>query len=131
MLQLKILSHNAKIKDPVCHSQISKINTCFSITQSCPTLCDPMDCSMPGFPVLHHLPEFAQTHVCRVGDVIQQSHPLSSPSLPVFSLSQHRGLFQRVGFWPESALNSLQYIPNDVKVFLPTGAKVTCRLCLE
>ena len=90
-----------------------------------------MDCSMAGFPVLHHLPEFAQTHVCRVGDVIQQSHPLSSPSLPVFSLSQHRGLFQRVGFWPESALNSLQYIPNDVKVFLPTGAKVTCRLCLE
>ena len=49
---------------------------CCSVTQSCPTLCDPMDCSTPGFPVLHHLPELAQTHVHRVGDAIQPSHPL-------------------------------------------------------
>ena len=49
---------------------------CRSVTQSCPTLCDPMDCSTPGFPVLHHLPELAQTHVHRVGDAIQPSHPL-------------------------------------------------------
>ena len=57
-----------------------------------PTLCDPMDYSMPGFPVLHRLPELAQIHVHWVGVVIQPSHPLSSPS-PAFSLSQHQGLF--------------------------------------
>ena len=55
-----------------------------------------MDCSTPGLPVLHHLPEFAQTHVHWVGDAIQPSHPLSSPSPPAFSLSQHQGLFQWV-----------------------------------
>ena len=60
---------------------------------SCPTLCDSMDCSTPGFPVLHYLPELTQTHVHRVGDAIQPSHPLSSPSR-TFSLSQHQGLFQ-------------------------------------
>ena len=61
------------------------------------TLCDPMDCSTPGFPVLHHLPEFAQTHVHWVGDAIQLSLPLSSPSPPAFSLSHHQDLFQWVG----------------------------------
>ena len=55
-------------------------------------LSNPMDCSMPGFPVIHHLPEFAQTHVHQVGDAIQQSHPLSLPSPPALSLSQHQGL---------------------------------------
>ena len=53
-----------------------------------------MDCSILGFPVLHHLQELAQTHVHSVGDAIQPSHPLSSPSLPAFNLSQHHGLFQ-------------------------------------
>ena len=67
-----------------------------SVIQSCPALCDPMDCSTPGLPVHHQLPELAQTHVYRVGDVIQPSHPLSSPSPPVFILSQHRGLFKWV-----------------------------------
>ena len=67
-----------------------------SATQSCPTLCDPVDCSMSSFPVLHYLPEFAQIHDCRVGDAIQPSHPLSSPSPPALSLSQHQGLFQWV-----------------------------------
>ena len=57
-------------------------------------LCDPMDCSTPGLPVHHHLPELAQTHVHRVRDAIQPSCPLSSPSLPAFSLSRHQGLFQ-------------------------------------
>ena len=66
-----------------------------SVAQSCPTLCDPMDCSMPGFPVHHHLPEFTQTHVHWVSDAIQLSHPLLSPS-PAFNLSQHLGLFQWV-----------------------------------
>ena len=65
-----------------------------SVTQSCPTLCDPMDCSMPGFPVHHQLLELAQTHVHRVSDAIQPYHPLSFPSPPVFNLSKHQGLFQ-------------------------------------
>ena len=64
------------------------------VTQSCPTLCDPMDCSTPGFPVHHQLLELAQTQIHRVGDAIQPSHPLSSPSPPAFNLSQHQGLFQ-------------------------------------
>ena len=66
------------------------------VAQLCPTLCNPMDCSMPGLPVHHQLPEFTQTHVHQVGDAIQPSHPLSSPSLPTFNLSQHQGLFKWV-----------------------------------
>jgi len=66
---------------------------CCSVAQSCPTLCDPMDCSTPGFPVLHQLPELAQTHIHGVSDAIQPSHPLSSTSPPDFNLSQHQGLF--------------------------------------
>ena len=61
---------------------------------SCPTLCDPMDRSMPGFPVHHQLLELTQTHVHRVSDAIQPSHPLLSPSLPAFNLSQKQGLVQ-------------------------------------
>ena len=67
-----------------------------AVTQSCPTLCNPMDCSLPGLPVHHQLPEFTQTCVHWVGDVIQSSHSLSSPSPPAFNLSQHQGLFQWV-----------------------------------
>ena len=67
-----------------------------SAAQSCLTLCKPMDCSMPGFPVYHQLPELAQTHVHQVGDAIQPSHPLSSPPPTAFNLSQHQGLFQWV-----------------------------------
>ena len=67
-----------------------------SVTQSCLTLCDPMNRSMPGFPVYHQLPEFTQTHVHRVGDAIQPSHPLSSPSPPAPNPSQHQSLFQWV-----------------------------------
>ena len=67
-----------------------------SVTQLCLTLCDPMDCSTPGLPVHHQLPDLGQTHVHRVSDAIQPSHPLSSPSPPTFNLSQHQGLFQRV-----------------------------------
>ena len=75
------------------------IHICFqfsSVAQSCPTLCSPIDCSTPGFPVLHQLPESTQTHVHWVGDAIQPSHPLPSPSPPVFNLSQHQGLFKWV-----------------------------------
>ena len=67
-----------------------------SVTQSCPTLCNPMDCSTPGLPVHHQLPEFTQTHVHPFSDAIQPSHPLSSPSPPAPNPSQHQSLFQRV-----------------------------------
>ena len=63
----------------------------------CPTLCTPVDCSQPGFPVLHYLPEFIQTLVHWVGDAIQPSHPLSPPSPPALNLSQHQGLFLWAG----------------------------------
>ena len=65
-----------------------------SVTQLCPTLCDPMNHSTPGLPVHHQLSEFTETHVHQVDDAIQPSHPLSSPSPPAPNLSQHRGLFQ-------------------------------------
>ena len=73
-----------------CSAQFS------SVTQSCLTLFDPMDHSMPGLPVHHQLPELVQTHVHQVSDAIQPAHPLSSPSSspPAFNLSQHQGLFQ-------------------------------------
>ena len=67
-----------------------------SVAQACPTLCDPMNRSMPGLPVHHQLPQFIQTHVHRVSDAIQPSHPLSSPSPPAPSPSQHQSLFQWV-----------------------------------
>ena len=65
-----------------------------SITQSCLTLCDPMNRSTPGLPVHHQLLEFTQTHAHQVGDAIQPSHPLSSPSPPAPNPSQHQGLLQ-------------------------------------
>ena len=65
-----------------------------SVAQSCPTLCDPMNRSTPGLPVHHQLPELAQTHIHRVRDAIQPSHPLSSPSPPAPNPSQHQSLFQ-------------------------------------
>ena len=67
-----------------------------SVTQSCMILCHPMDCSTPGLPVRHQLPDFTQTHVHWVGDAIQPSHPLLSPFSPAFNLSQNQGLFQWV-----------------------------------
>ena len=82
---------------------LTKLRSCMnglccrcSVTKSCPTLCDPMDSSTPGFPVLHYLPEFAQTHGHWVHDAIQPSHPLSPPSPPALNFSQHQGLFQWV-----------------------------------
>ena len=75
------------------------LEICCLVAQLCLTLCDPVDCSMPGFPVLHYLLVFAQTHVHWVGDAIQPSHPLLSPLPPALNLSQHQGLFQWVGSW--------------------------------
>ena len=75
-----------------------RIRDCCSVAQSCWTLWNPMNCSTPGFPVLHHLPGFAQIHIHWVGDAIQPSCSLSSLFPPAFNLSQHQGLFQ----WPSS-----------------------------
>ena len=92
--QLFIGYNNAQL-----HLHLKNSNTSglllFIVTQLCPTLCNPMGCNTRGFPVLHHLPEFTQTCVHQVDDVVKSSHPLSSPS-PAFNLSQHQGLFQRV-----------------------------------
>ena len=80
--------------------QDSRRSCCCSVAQLCLTLCDPMPgrvCSMPGFPVLHYFPEFAQTHVHWVDDSIQPSHPLLSLSPPAFNPSQHQGLSQWIG----------------------------------
>ena len=82
--------------EPLMYMQIMRwihSHSSVQFAQSSPALFDPMDCSTPGFPVRHQLLELAQTHVHRVGDAIQPSHPLSLPS-PALNLSQHQGLFQ-------------------------------------
>ena len=83
-----------------------------SVAKSCLTLCKPMDCSTPGFPVLLHFPEFAQLHVHWVGDAIQPSYPLSSPSPPALNLSQHQGLFQHT-ISPISSVNICCSVPQS------------------
>ena len=87
-LKLNIQKTKFMASGPISSVQFS------SVTQLCPTLCDPMNHSMPGLPVHHQLPESTQTHVHRVCDAIQPSHPLSSPSPPALNLSQHQGLFK-------------------------------------
>ena len=87
-----------------------------SVSQSCLTLRDSMDCSTPGLPVHHQLPEFTQTHVHQVGDAIQPSHPLSSPSPLAFNLSQHQGLFQESVLritWPKYWSFSFSISPSN------------------
>jgi len=79
------------------NNKITSVVQFSSVTRSCLTFCNPMDCSTPGFPVHHQLLELTQTHVHCVGNTIQLSHPLSSSSSPAFNLSQHQGLFQWVG----------------------------------
>ena len=102
-----------------------------SVAQSCPTLCDPMDHSMPGLPVHHQLQEFTQTHVHWVGDVIQPSHPLSFPSLPALNLSQHQGLFK----WVTSDRQSIgvsvstSVLPMNTQDWSPLGW--TCWISLQ
>ena len=95
---LNIANHqgNASQKSQWDNAHLSGSVQFSSVAQSCLTLCDPMDCSTPGFPVHHQFPKLAQIHVHQVGDAIQPSHPLSSPSPPDFNLSQHQGLFQWV-----------------------------------
>ena len=96
-----------------------------SVTQSCLTLCNPTDCSTPGFPVHHQLLEFTQTHVHWVRDAIQPSHPLLSPSCPALNLSQHQGLFQWVSFFTSSPsirfLASTSVLPMNIQDSFPLG----------
>ena len=92
----------------------SKYNQFSSVTQSYPTLCNPMNRSMPGLPVHRQLPEFTQTYVYPVGDAIQPSHPLSSPFPPAPNPSQHQSLFQWVNSsmrWPKYWSFSFSIIP--------------------
>ena len=95
-----------------------------SATQSCPTLCDPMDCSAPGFPVHQQFPEFTQTHVHWASDAIQLSHPLSSPFPPTFNLSQHQGLSQWVSSSGGQSIGvsaSASVLPMNIHDWFPLG----------
>ena len=96
-----------------------------SVTQLCPALCDPMECSTPGFPVHHHLLEFAQTHVHWVSHAIQPSHPLLFPSPPAFNLSQHQGLFKWVNSSHQGqsigASASVSVLPMNIQDWFPLG----------
>ena len=95
--------------------KIERMN-CSSVTNLCLTLCYPMNCSTPGFPVLHYLPEFAQTYVCWISDAIHPSHPLSPTSPLAHSLSQHQGLFHWVIHcirWPKYWSFSFSISPSN------------------
>ena len=98
-----------------------------SVTQSCPTLCNPMNCSTPGLPVHHQLLEFTQTHAHRVGDAIQPSHPLSSPSPPAPNPSLHQGLFQWVNSLHEGPFISSIRCVCSVRFF--SGIQFFAALC--
>ena len=97
-----------------------------SVAWSCPTLCDPMDCSTPGFPVHHQLPECTQTHVHQVSDASQPSHPLSSPSPPAFNISQHQGFFPVSQFFASGGQSigvsaSASVLPMNIQNWFPLG----------
>ena len=94
-----------------------------SVTQSCPTLCNPMDCIMTGFLVLHQLLEVAQTHVHHVSDAIQSFHPLSSLYPTAFNLSQHQGLFQWVASGGQNvgASTSASVLSMNIQYWFPLG----------
>ena len=97
-----------------------------SVAQLCPTLCDLMDCSTPGFPVHHQLPELTQTHVHQVSDAIQPSHPLSSPSSFSYNLSQHQGLSKMSQFFTSGGQSigvsaSASVLPINIQDWFPSG----------
>ena len=92
-----------QIKKQSKRTQLCVLDTFSSVAQSCSTLCDPMNCSMPGLPVHHQLLDLAQTHIHGVSDAIQLSHSLLSRSPPAFNLSQHQGLFDWVSSSPQMA----------------------------
>ena len=103
-----------KLKRDIC---------CCSVSQSCPSLWNSVDCSTPGFPVLHHFPELAQTHAHWVSDTIQPSHLLSFRSPPAFNLSRHQGLFQWVGSSHQVAevSASASVLPMNIQDWFPLG----------
>ena len=105
LMKVKVESEKVGLKLNIQKTKImaSSSISFSSVAQSCPTLCNPMNCSTPGLPGHHQLLEFMQTHVHRVGDAIQPSHPLSSPSLPAPNPSQHQSLFQWVNSLHEVA----------------------------
>ena len=99
LMKVKVESEKVGLKLNIQKTKIMASGTISSaqfssVAQSCPTLCNPMNRSTPGLPVHHHIPEFTQTHVHRVRDAIQLSHPLSSPSPPAPNPSQHQSFFQ-------------------------------------
>ena len=103
------------------------------VAQSCPTLCNPMDCSTPGLPVHHQLSELAQTHVHQVSDAIQLYDPLSSPSPPAFNLYQYKGLFQWVSSLHQVAkvlefTASASVLPMNIQDWFPVGWTVLISL---
>ena len=94
------------------------------VVQPIPTLCNPMDYSRPGLPVLHHLPEVAQTHVHPAGDAIQPTHPLPSPSPPAFDLSQHQSLNElalRIRWWKYWSFSFSIGPPMNIQDWFPLG----------
>ena len=117
------LNHHYHLNKTNASLVIYYICCCCSIFQSCLTPCDPMDCSTPGFPVLHHLPEFTQTHVHWVSDAIQPSLSLLPPSLPALKLSQHQGLFQGVSYASggQSIGASASVLPINIQGWFPLG----------
>ena len=98
---------------------------CCSVTQLCPTVCDPMDCRMQGFSVLHYLPEFGQTHVHWIGHAIQPYHLLLPPFPPSLSLYQHQGILQWAGFASSGqsigASASASVLPMNSQGWFPLG----------
>ena len=104
-----------------CHCLLPAVIQFSSVAKSCPTLCDPMNRSTPGLPVLHQLPEFTQTHVHLVSDAIQPSHPLSSPSHPASNPSQHQSLFQ----WVITSWEIDGKTVETVSDFIFLGSKIT------
>ena len=115
----------AKYLKPSIEMYCSEKNCCcFSVAQLCPPLCDPVDCSTSGFPVLHQLLEFAQTRVHWVGDAMQPSHPLSSPFPPAFNFSQHQGFLpmsQLVVSGGQSIGLSASVHPMNIQCWFPLG----------
>ena len=103
VFELPVFVQAGFIKGRGTREQIGNIFQFSSVSQSCPTLSNPINCSTPGLRVHHQLPEFTQTHVHRLGDAIQPSHPLLSPSPPAPNLSQHQSLFQWVNSSREAA----------------------------
>ena len=97
---------------------------CCSVTKLCLTLCNPMDCSISGFPVLHYLLEFAQTHVHWVSDAMKPSHPLPPSSLPALNLSQHQGFFRWVdpSHSGQSIGASASILPMNIQGWFPLGS---------